>query len=196
MNPTYAPHATHISIGVASVHLPFVIQLDGDVQGVLGRACPLKDLHHATGQSGHICYEHDRIHITARCGIHIAKRHLLQYMTMVNPAHCRQPVWMSPVHLGLLQLLGTQGHPSMLGNNTKVYLLGPVHTHEAVHLAQVDHLILCSIPQVVVCLSLLKLLPEHHNTVSMFAGIVLNGKLPIAQHNKTTLQEQYTTAII
>lgn len=97
---------------------------------------------------------------------------------------------------GLLQLLGTQGHPSMLGNNTKVYLLGPVHTHEAVHLAQVDHLILCSIPQVVVCLSLLKLLPEHHNTVSMFAGIVLNGKLPIAQHNKTTLQEQYTTAII
>ena len=50
----------------------------------------------------------------------------------------------------------------MLGNSTKVYLLGPVHTHEAVHLAQVDHLILCSIPQVIMCLSLLKLLPGHY----------------------------------
>ncbi len=132
MNPTYAPHAAHITVGVASVHLPFVVQSNGDVQGILGRACPLKDLHHATGQSGHICYQHDRTHITAWCfaclhtltqlakcmvkhfthtlilaqpeATYLLPKNLLQYMTMINPAHSRrshmgQPVWMSPVHL-------------------------------------------------------------------------------------------------
>lgn len=65
MNPTYAPHAAHIAIGVASVHLPFVVQSNGDVQGVLWRTCPLKDLRHVTGQSGYICYQNDRLQITA-----------------------------------------------------------------------------------------------------------------------------------
>lgn len=132
MNPTNAPHAAHIPIGVASIHLPFVVQLNGDVQGVFWRTCPLKDLHHATGQSGYICYQHDRIHITAWCfaclqpltqlakcmvkhfthllilvkpkATYLLPKNLLQYMTMVNPAHSRhshmgQPVWMCPVHL-------------------------------------------------------------------------------------------------
>ena len=38
-------------------------------------------------------------------------------------------------------------------------LLGPVHAHEAVHLAEVDHLQLRRIPQLIVCLGLLEVLP-------------------------------------
>lgn len=84
-------------------------------------------------------------------------------MTTVNPAHSRQPIWMSLVHLVSCNCYKHKGITNaMLGNSTEVYLLGPVHAHEAMHLAQVDHLILCSIPQIVVCLSLLKLLPGHH----------------------------------
>lgn len=44
------------------------------------------------------------------------------------------------------------------------YLLGPVHAHEAVHLAPVDHLHLSSVPQLVMRLTTLQLLPAHMHT--------------------------------
>lgn len=44
MNPTHAPHAAHVAIGIPPIHLVLVVQLDGDVQRLLWGVCPLKDL--------------------------------------------------------------------------------------------------------------------------------------------------------
>jgi hypothetical protein len=37
--------------------------------------------------------------------------------------------------------------------------LGPVHSHESVHLTQVHHLLLCRIPEIIVSFGFLQLLP-------------------------------------
>ncbi len=39
------------------------------------------------------------------------------------------------------------------------YLLGPVHPHETMHFAKNHHFHLARIPELIVCLALLKLLP-------------------------------------
>ena len=42
------------------------------------------------------------------------------------------------------------------------YLLGPVHPHKAMHLAKNHHFHLARIPELIMCLALLKLLPVWH----------------------------------
>lgn len=42
-----------------------------------------------------------------------------------------------------------------------VHLLGPVHAHEAMHLAQMSHLHLATIPKLIMRLRLFKLFPVH-----------------------------------
>ena len=54
--------------------------------------------------------------------------------------------------------------------SAKIYLFGPVHAHEAMHLAQMHHLSLSCIPQLVMSRCLLELLPEAYTTEGELAA--------------------------
>mmetsp|Transcript_14739 Transcript_14739/g.25662 ORF Transcript_14739/g.25662 Transcript_14739/m.25662 type:complete len:244 (+) Transcript_14739:266-997(+) len=145
--------------------------------GRSGRSCCCCCCHPCRGQPvPGLLFQHRTIHVRhirgdvklafAACVVHVAdfpKHSALGPAHVMNANHAPHDPHIAPwvTSIQLVLVIQVDGHLNGLlrAGAPLQDFLGPVHAHEAVHFPQVHHLMLCRVPQLIVCSALLPLLP-------------------------------------